>query len=46
MLKKIAAAALVAGTLSIVAAPAMAETLCLDGEVTVNDVTQTIHQCV
>lgn len=45
MLKKIAAAALVAGSLGLVVTPASA-VFCLDAEVTVNDVTQTVSQCV
>jgi hypothetical protein len=45
MLKKIAAAALVAGSMALVATPASA-VLCVEGEVTVNGTTQTISQCV
>ncbi len=45
MLKKIAAAALVAGSLGLVATPASAG-VCVNARVTVNDVTQSASQCV
>jgi len=46
MLKKIIAATAVAGALGIIAAPAMAETACVDFFIDVNGTAQTIHQCV
>lgn len=45
MLKKIAAVALVAGSMALVATPASA-VLCVEGEVAVNEFTQTVNHCV
>jgi hypothetical protein len=46
MLKKIVAAAAVAGALGLVAGPAMAENACVHFDINVNGTTQVIDQCV
>jgi hypothetical protein len=46
MLKKIVAAAAVAGALGLVAGPAMAETLCVTSHIDINGTVQDVNQCV